>query len=112
MPHVPTTEGELDHPPTAHRVITLIAVVLPPLGILAVIGTLWGVAVKPIDLVLFALFYVVPGLGITVGFHRYFTQRSFETGLSASGSPTIANTTPTPTSRATRTPRTSAAVSA
>ena len=43
------------------------------------IGTLWGVAVRPIDLVLFAFFYVVPGLGITVGFHRYFTHRSFET---------------------------------
>jgi stearoyl-CoA desaturase (delta-9 desaturase) len=79
MPQTPTTEGQLDHPPAAHRVITLIAVVLPPVGILAVIGTLWGVAVRPIDLVLFALFYVVPGLGITVGFHRYFTHRSFET---------------------------------
>jgi stearoyl-CoA desaturase (Delta-9 desaturase) len=79
MPEVRTTEGELDHPPTANQVVTLIAVVLPPLGILAVIGTLWGVAVQPIDLVLFALFYVVPGLGITVGFHRYFTHRSFET---------------------------------
>jgi len=79
MPHGRTIEGELDHPPAANRVITLIAVVLPPLGILAVIGTLWGVAVGPIDLVLFALFYVVPGLGITVGYHRYFTHRSFET---------------------------------
>ena len=27
MPHVRTTEGELDRPPTAHRIITLIAVV-------------------------------------------------------------------------------------
>jgi stearoyl-CoA desaturase (delta-9 desaturase) len=79
MPQTVTTEGQLDHPPNAHRVVTLIAVVLPPLGILAVIGTRWGVAVKPVDLVLFALFYVIPGLGITVGFHRYFTHRSFET---------------------------------
>jgi stearoyl-CoA desaturase (delta-9 desaturase) len=79
MPHGRTTEGELDHPPTANRIVTLIAVVLPPLGILAVIGALWGVAVRPVDLILFALFYVVPGLGITVGFHRYFTHRRFET---------------------------------
>src|SRR6478752_1877100 len=79
MPQAPTTEGQLDHPPTAHRIVTMIAVVIPPLGILAVIGTLWGVAVKPVDLLLFGLFYVVPGLGITVGFHRYFTHRSFET---------------------------------
>ena len=50
MPHGRTTEGELDHPPTANRIVTLIAVVLPPLGILAVIGALWGVAVRPVDL--------------------------------------------------------------
>jgi stearoyl-CoA desaturase (Delta-9 desaturase) len=79
MPQGRTVDGQLDHPPNANRIVTLIAVVLPPLGIVAVIGTLWGVAVGPIDLVLFALFYVVPGLGITVGFHRYFTHRSFET---------------------------------
>ena len=79
MPHGRTIEGQLDRPPMAHRIITLAAVVVPPLGILAVIGTLWGVAVRPIDLALFALFYLVPGLGITVGFHRYFTHRSFET---------------------------------
>ena len=79
MPDARTIDGELDHPPTAHRIITLLAVVAPLLGILAVIGTLWGVAVRPIDLVLFGLFYLVPGLGITIGFHRYFTHRSFET---------------------------------
>jgi stearoyl-CoA desaturase (delta-9 desaturase) len=53
--------------------------VAPPLGILIVITTLWGVAVEPVDLVLFGLFYLIPGLGITIGFHRYFTHRSFET---------------------------------
>jgi stearoyl-CoA desaturase (Delta-9 desaturase) len=79
MTDVRTIEGELERPPTAHRMITLLAVVAPPLGILAVIGTLWGVAVGPTDLILFALLYLVPGLGITVGFHRYFTHRSFET---------------------------------
>ena len=79
MTEVRTIEGELDHPPTAHRLVTLLAVVAPLLGIAVVIGTLWGVAVGPIDLILFALFYLIPGLGITVGFHRYFTHRSFET---------------------------------
>jgi stearoyl-CoA desaturase (delta-9 desaturase) len=79
MATAPTTEGQLDHPPTSHRIITLLAVVAPPLGIVVVCGTLWGVAVRPVDLVLFGLFYLIPGLGITVGFHRYFTHRSFET---------------------------------
>ncbi len=79
MPQARLIEGELERPPTSHRIITLLAVVAPPLGILVVIGTLWGVAVRPIDLLLFGLFYLIPGLGITVGFHRYFTHRSFET---------------------------------
>ena len=79
MATAPTTEGQLEHPPASHRIITLLAVVAPPLGIVVVIATLWGVAVKPVDLVLFGLFYLIPGLGITVGFHRYFTHRSFET---------------------------------
>jgi stearoyl-CoA desaturase (delta-9 desaturase) len=39
----------------------------------------WRVGCQPRDLVLFAAFYVVCGLGITVGYHRYFTHRSFET---------------------------------
>ena len=43
MTNGPTVEGQLDRPPTSHRIITLIAVVLPPLGLLAVIATLWGV---------------------------------------------------------------------
>ena len=73
-------DGELEHPSTASRVITLVAVVAPLLGLATVVSTLWGVAVRPIDLVLFGLFYVIPGLGITVGFHRYFTHKSFECG--------------------------------
>ena len=34
---------------------------------------------RPVDLVLLAGFYVACGLGITVGFHRLFTHKSFET---------------------------------
>jgi stearoyl-CoA desaturase (delta-9 desaturase) len=30
------------------------------------------------DLVIFATFYMVSGMGITVGFHRYFTHKSFK----------------------------------
>ena len=36
-------------------------------------------ACSPVDLVLLAGFYVACGLGITVGFHRLFTHKSFET---------------------------------
>jgi stearoyl-CoA desaturase (Delta-9 desaturase) len=62
-------------------VVTLIAVVVPPLGLLAAMGVLWDVAFHWVDLLLFAGFYVVCAFGTTIGFHRYFTHRGFETGV-------------------------------
>ncbi len=60
------------------RVVTLVAVIVPAGALLSAAGLLWGVAFRPLDAVLFACFYVATGLGITVGYHRYFTHRSFE----------------------------------
>ncbi|MCU1495415.1 MAG: Stearoyl-CoA 9-desaturase [Acidimicrobiaceae bacterium] len=62
------------------RIVTVVAVVVPAGGILSAAGLLWGVAFEPLDLVLFLALYVLTGLGITVGYHRYFTHRSFEAG--------------------------------
>jgi stearoyl-CoA desaturase (delta-9 desaturase) len=39
----------------------------------------WGQSLRLSDLVVFAILYVATGLGITVGFHRHFTHRSFKT---------------------------------
>jgi len=61
------------------QVITLVAVLVPPMGLVSAMGLLWGVGFRWVDLVLFAAFYVLTGLGVTVGYHRYFTHRSFET---------------------------------
>ena len=63
----------------ASQVVTLVAVVVPPLGLLSAVGLLWGVALSWVDVALFLVFYVLCGLGTTVGFHRLFTHRSFET---------------------------------
>jgi stearoyl-CoA desaturase (delta-9 desaturase) len=38
---------------------------------------LWGRGIGRTDLILFLSFYVATGVGITVGFHRLFTHRSF-----------------------------------
>lgn len=62
------------------RIVTLVAVVVPFLGVLSAAGVLWGVALHPLDLVLFAAMYLFCGLGITVGYHRLFSHRSFQTG--------------------------------
>src|SRR6185503_15833451 len=57
----------------------IVAVVVPPLGLAAAVWLLWDRGVHPLDLALLAVFYVACGLGITVGFHRLFTHKSFET---------------------------------
>jgi stearoyl-CoA desaturase (delta-9 desaturase) len=51
-----------------------------PLVALGVAGWLaWGGTLHLHDLVVLAITYVLTGLGITVGFHRLFTHRSFKT---------------------------------
>ena len=61
------------------QIVTLVAVVVPPLGIVSAMGLLWGVAFHWLDLALFLGFYVLCAFGTTIGFHRYFTHRGFVT---------------------------------
>jgi stearoyl-CoA desaturase (delta-9 desaturase) len=63
----------------ASRIVTLVAVAVPPLGVLSAIGLFWGVAVRPVDIGLLVVLYVACGLGITVGFHRLFAHKAFKT---------------------------------
>jgi stearoyl-CoA desaturase (Delta-9 desaturase) len=53
-------------------------VVIPFLAVLAAAPVAWGWGLGVVDLILFAVFYVVAGLGITVGYHRHFTHGSFK----------------------------------
>jgi stearoyl-CoA desaturase (delta-9 desaturase) len=62
------------------QVVTVAAVVIPPFGLLSAMGLLWGVAFHLVDLVLLVVLYLLTALGNAVGFHRYFTHKSFETG--------------------------------
>jgi stearoyl-CoA desaturase (Delta-9 desaturase) len=41
------------------------------------VATLWGRGISGIDLVVLLTLYVVTGLGVTVGYHRLLTHRSF-----------------------------------
>lgn len=61
------------------RIANLIAVIVPFAALVLAIGSLWGRGVPWLDLWLMAGLYVATVLGITVGFHRLFTHRSFET---------------------------------
>lgn len=62
------------------RFLTGVVTVVPILALFVVGWQLWGGLLHPSDLVVFAIMYVATGLGITVGFHRLFTHRSFKTG--------------------------------
>ena len=61
------------------RVALLAAVIAPFLGLLAAIVSLWGWGFRWSDLLVLTGMYLLTVLGITVGFHRLFTHRAFET---------------------------------
>jgi stearoyl-CoA desaturase (delta-9 desaturase) len=63
----------------AERVANLLGVVLPFVGVLAAIVLLWNRAVDGIDLGIMAAMYLITAVGVTVGFHRLLTHRSFQT---------------------------------
>ena len=64
---------------TLDRVATGIITVVPFLAIGVASWQAWSSLLHPSDLVVFAIMYVLTGLGVTVGFHRLFTHRSFAT---------------------------------
>jgi len=55
----------------------LVVVIVPFLATLFAIWLLWDRAVNWTDLALLVAFNVIGGLGVTVGFHRMLTHRSF-----------------------------------
>jgi stearoyl-CoA desaturase (delta-9 desaturase) len=67
--------------PMADRVATLIAIILPFLGLVTAAFILWGWGFSWIDLGLLLGMYVATMFGITVGFHRLFTHGAFETNV-------------------------------
>jgi stearoyl-CoA desaturase (delta-9 desaturase) len=59
------------------RRITLLMTAAPVAGVALAVWSFWGRGVHIAALTIAAAFYVVTGLGISVGFHRLFTHRSF-----------------------------------
>jgi stearoyl-CoA desaturase (Delta-9 desaturase) len=64
--------------PIGVRIANLAGVVLPFVGLIVAITLLWGIALSWVHLVIMAVMYVITGLGITVGYHRFFTHKSFK----------------------------------
>ncbi|MHC5023492.1 MAG: acyl-CoA desaturase [Planctomycetota bacterium] len=76
----PTDRYDPGRLPLLHRIANLLAILLPFAGLIVAIVFVWGWGFHLIDLVLLFVMYLATGLGVTIGFHRLFTHRSFETG--------------------------------
>jgi stearoyl-CoA desaturase (delta-9 desaturase) len=61
------------------RRVNMTAVLLPFVVVAVAIPLLWGHLLGWSDVAVFALMYLLSGFGVTVGFHRMLTHRSFQT---------------------------------
>ena len=64
---------------TAQQAANFVAIVVPLAAFGFAVFALWGGALQWIDLTVLVVGYLLTGLGITVGFHRLLTHRSFQT---------------------------------
>ncbi|HVK18662.1 MAG TPA: acyl-CoA desaturase, partial [Fimbriiglobus sp.] len=78
LPPVEPTPGRSS---LAVRLVTILAITLPLLGVIAAPFLVWGWGFGWVDLGLLLGMYFLTAIGITVGFHRLFVHRSFETYL-------------------------------
>jgi stearoyl-CoA desaturase (Delta-9 desaturase) len=68
-----------------NRALTALITVGPILALVFVGWQLWDGLLRGSDLIVFAILYALTGLGITIGFHRLFTHRSFKTSPALRG---------------------------
>lgn len=71
----------LPHPSVVRRQqsIALAVIAIPTLGTLCAAALAWWEGITRSELGILVAMYVLCEIGISVGFHRYFTHRSFET---------------------------------
>ena len=82
------TDNELIQPvanETADRIITGLVTAIPFLLLSVAAWQVWNEALHWRDLAILGFVYLVTGLGITVGFHRLLTHRSFKTSRALRG---------------------------
>ncbi|GAB4448320.1 MAG: acyl-CoA desaturase [Chloroflexi bacterium OHK40] len=73
-PDAPELEKSL-----GQKIGVLVVVVVPFLATIYAMVMLWNSWVTWVDVALMLVLYVISGIGITVGFHRMLTHKSFET---------------------------------
>ncbi len=63
----------------ATQVANVVVIALPLAAVVLAAAVAWGGSLHWQDLLVLLITYALTGLGITVGYHRLFTHRSFET---------------------------------
>lgn len=63
----------------AARTIDMFAIVIPFAAFVAAVVLLWGRGINWMQLGLMIAMYLLTGFGVTVGFHRLFAHKAFET---------------------------------
>lgn len=71
----PLTMGDR---PLVAQVLVYVFVLLPLVALVAAVPFAWGWGLGVVDISLAVFFWLVSGLGVTVGFHRLFTHSAFK----------------------------------
>ncbi|GAB3283877.1 acyl-CoA desaturase [Parasphingorhabdus pacifica] len=61
-----------------HESLVYIFLLVPLAALLTAVPFAWGWGIGALDIILAVVFWGISGLGVTVGFHRYFTHGSFK----------------------------------
>jgi stearoyl-CoA desaturase (Delta-9 desaturase) len=78
---IPGAPSHPDGPTLPVRILTILAIVIPFVGMIAAPLAAWGWGFHWADLGVLLGLYFFTVIGITVGFHRLFVHRSFESNI-------------------------------
>lgn len=78
-PVAPSKPSEVQLQSNAMRVTIAIFVIVPLAAVAVAIPVAWGGWLTWTDVIIAFAFYALTGVGITIGYHRFFTHGSFKT---------------------------------